>query len=79
MFGSLASSPVLSLATAPNVEGGRRLRPARGFARDTPFPIRGATLLVPSDVSRLVLARASNVRKGDYASEDSYDGDEDGA
>ena len=79
MFGSLASSPVLSLATAPNVEGGRRLRPARGFARDTPFPIRGTTLLVPSDVSRLVLARASNVRKGDYASEDSYDGDEDGA
>ena len=79
MFGSLASSPVLSLATAPNVEGGRRLRPARGFARDTPFPIRGATLLVPSDVSRLVLARASDVRKGDYASEDSYDGDDDGA
>ena len=79
MFGSLASSPVLSLATAPNVGRGRRLRPAREFARDTPFPIRGATLLVPSDVSRLVLARASDVRKGDYASEDSYDGDDDGA
>ena len=79
MFGSLASSPALSLATAPNVGRGRRLRPAREFARDTPFPIRGATLLVPSDVSRLVLARASDVRKGDYASEDSYDGDDDGA
>lgn len=79
MFSSLASSSVLSLATAPNVGGGRRLRPARGFARDTPFPIRGATLLVPSDVSRLVLARASDVREGDYASEDSYDGDDDGA